>query len=118
MTKLLVVRAKFSVTTHNFVHNRRITMTNRSKKERCAIISHVLMQYVNEGRLKRGAVKAVAERMGISTRAVEYVSRRFRKSILDPVVNPLNVTRKNGTGRRRKISLDELRAAIKEIPFS
>ena len=100
MTKLLVVRAKFSVTTHNFVHNRRITMTNRSKKEhQRAIISHALMQYVNEGRLKRGAVKAVAERMGISTRAVEYVSRRFRKSILDPVVNPLNVTRKNGRYR-------------------
>ena len=77
-----------------------------------------ILYSVNEGRLKRGAVKAVAERMGISTRAVEYVYRRFRKSILDPVVNPLNVTRKNGTGRRRKISLDELRAAIKEIPFS
>jgi hypothetical protein len=93
-------------------------MTNHSEQEQRAIVLHALMQYVNEGRLKRGDVKAVTDRMGISTRAVEWISRRFRKSILDSVENPLNVTRKNGTGRCRKISLDELRAAIKEFPFS
>ena len=98
--------------------NLSMMMMARSKQEQRLIVSHALMQYVDNGRLNRGAFKAVAERTGISTRAVERIWQRFRKSILDPVAQPLDVSRKKGSGRPRKISMEELRAAIKEIPFS
>jgi len=91
------------------------------RSDRPLLVTFMLRGYVDPElkRLRRGAIQEVATKLGLKYKAVEYVWLKFKDSILEPEAHPLpNFTRKKASGRPVKISPDEMRRRVMEVPLS
>jgi hypothetical protein len=68
--------------------------------------------------LKRGAVEKIATRLGVKRKAVSHLWQKYKESILKPEVHGFDLSRKKGSGGRRKIELGLLYEMVKAVPFS
>ena len=118
------------VTTSNIEPIEHQTMTNddddidivvkRTQKETRELVICMLRQYIAPcgKRLVKRGVELAAVRLKMKPDAVGHLWRKYKRSILEPETFGIDVSRKKGSGRRRKIPLSELYAKVKAIPFS
>ena len=92
----------------------------RTQKETRELVTCILRQYIapcGKRLVKRGVDKA-ADRLGMKPAAVARLWQKYKRSILNPEKFGIDVGRKKGSGRHRKIALSELYAKVKAVPFS
>lgn len=68
------------------------------------------------GRLNDGFVKYLVATYGYSPRGISKMWKKHKKNAMD-VSKPLEVVRKKGSGRPRKIPIEQLKTMVKGVPF-
>jgi hypothetical protein len=71
------------------------------------------------GSLRNSIVVEAAQNFNTSRATVKRVWKRYKDHCLSPSLeNTVVVGRKKGSGRKKKWNIDEIHAAMKEVPFS
>ena len=102
-------------------------MIIRNELEKRAMATMLLRSYIDPrcgDKLARGAFVEVAKRMQdagwekVKPRFVKHMWSKYKLSILYPEIHKHDVSRKEGSGGQRKISIAELHRRVKEVHFS
>jgi len=76
-----------------------------------------LSQRLTNGKLRRFALEETAETFGKKKESVRNLWRKHKNAIANPHKFKLDVERKKGQGRKRKIKPSDVRERVKAVPF-
>jgi hypothetical protein len=71
-----------------------------------------------ERKLQRGAIAGAASAFSVSNSTVDKIWRKNKNGITKPEHHKLDLRRKKGSGRPSTLSVDQVKARVKAVPFS